>query len=135
MGLPHALREAVMASDVDARKELLNNVVMVGAGSLFPGLAERITAEMGSLVSSVRVPPYPPIHPSSLSPLPVLRTHGPLLTQSAKIRVVTPASTERRFANWIGCSILASLGSFQQLWISKAEYDERGPEVVSRRCG
>lgn len=33
---------------------------------------------------------------------------------------------ERKFASWIGGSIMASLGTFQQLWISKLEYEEQG---------
>ena len=39
-------------------------------------------------------------------------------------------ASERRFATWIGGSILASLGTFQQLWISKAEYEEHGAAIV-----
>ena len=40
----------------------------------------------------------------------------------------------RTYAAWIGGSILASLGTFQQMWISKAEYDESGPSIVHRKC-
>jgi len=35
---------------------------------------------------------------------------------------------------WIGGSILASLSSMEHLWITKAEYDEQGPNVVQRKC-
>jgi hypothetical protein len=31
-------------------------------------------------------------------------------------------------------SILASLSTFQQMWISKQEYDESGPSIVHRKC-
>ncbi len=34
----------------------------------------------------------------------------------------------------IGGSILASLGSFQQMWMSKAEYEEHGSSLVHRKC-
>ena len=30
--------------------------------------------------------------------------------------------------------IAASLGTFQQLWISKLEYDEEGSSLVDRKC-
>ena len=43
-------------------------------------------------------------------------------------------SSERRFSSWIGGSILASLGSFQQMWISKHEYEEGGKTCVERKC-
>lgn len=36
-------------------------------------------------------------------------------------------------AVWIGGSILASLSTFQQMWISKQEYDESGPSIVHRK--
>lgn len=44
------------------------------------------------------------------------------------------APAERRFAVWIGGSILASLGSFQQLWMSKQEYEESGAHGIHRKC-
>ena len=36
--------------------------------------------------------------------------------------------------HWFVRSILASLSTFQQMWISKAEYDESGPSIVHRKC-
>ncbi|AET01217.2 actin-related protein ARP4 [Medicago truncatula] len=35
---------------------------------------------------------------------------------------------------WIGGSILASLGSFQQMWFSKSEYEEHGASYIQRKC-
>jgi len=49
-----------------------------------------------------------------------------------KIKVVAPP--ERKYSVWIGGSILSSLSTFQQMWISKAEYDESGPSIVHRKC-
>lgn len=46
--------------------------------------------------------------------------------------VITPP--ERKYSVWIGGSILGSLSTFQQMWISKAEYDEAGPTIVHRKC-
>jgi actin-related protein len=43
-----------------------------------------------------------------------------------QVKVLVPVPMERKFGTWIGGSILASLGSFQQLWLSKQEYDEMG---------
>jgi actin-related protein len=42
--------------------------------------------------------------------------------------------TERRFSSWLGGSILASLGTFHQLWISKEEWEEYGPNIVAQKC-
>jgi actin, other eukaryote len=55
-----------------------------------------------------------------------------LAPSTMKIKVVAPP--ERKYSVWIGGSILASLSTFQQMWISKAEYDEAGPSIVHRKC-
>ncbi|GMI24378.1 hypothetical protein TrCOL_g4090 [Triparma columacea] len=55
-----------------------------------------------------------------------------LAPSTMKIKVVAPP--ERKYSVWIGGSILASLSTFQQMWISKAEYDESGPQIVHRKC-
>ncbi|MCJ1467952.1 actin [Pseudocyphellaria aurata] len=51
---------------------------------------------------------------------------------SMKVKVVAPP--ERKYSVWIGGSILASLSTFQQMWIAKSEYDESGPSIVHRKC-
>ncbi|KAK5618063.1 hypothetical protein CRENBAI_022951 [Crenichthys baileyi] len=53
-------------------------------------------------------------------------------SKSMKIKVIAPP--ERKYSVWIGGSILGSLSTFQQLWISKQEYDESGPSIVHRKC-
>eukprot|EP00446_Apocalathium_sp_SHHI-4_P003435 CAMPEP_0177178656 /NCGR_PEP_ID=MMETSP0367-20130122/14442_1 /TAXON_ID=447022 ORGANISM="Scrippsiella hangoei-like, Strain SHHI-4" /NCGR_SAMPLE_ID=MMETSP0367 /ASSEMBLY_ACC=CAM_ASM_000362 /LENGTH=117 /DNA_ID=CAMNT_0018625323 /DNA_START=41 /DNA_END=391 /DNA_ORIENTATION=- len=51
-----------------------------------------------------------------------------LAPSTMKIKVVAPP--ERKYSVWIGGSILSSLSTFQQMWISKGEYDESGPTIV-----
>lgn len=55
-----------------------------------------------------------------------------LAPSSIKVKIIAPP--ERKYSVWIGGSILASLSTFQQLWISKQEYDEAGPSIVHRKC-
>lgn len=55
-----------------------------------------------------------------------------LAPPSMKIKVIAPP--ERQYSVWIGGSILSSLSTFQQMWVSKAEYDESGPSIVHRKC-
>jgi len=55
-----------------------------------------------------------------------------LAPSTMKIKVVAPP--ERKYSVWIGGSILSSLSTFQQMWISKQEYDESGPQIVHRKC-
>ena len=55
-----------------------------------------------------------------------------LVPSTMKVRVIAPP--ERKYAVWIGGSILSSLSTFQNMWISKQEYDEAGPSIVHRKC-
>ena len=52
----------------------------------------------------------------------------------ASMRVNIIAPDERKYSVWIGGSILASLTSFQEMWIYREEYDESGPSIVHRKC-
>lgn len=49
-----------------------------------------------------------------------------------KTKVLAPA--ERMYSVWLGGSILASLSTFQTMWITKQEYDEAGPQIIHRKC-
>ena len=50
---------------------------------------------------------------------------------NVKIRIIpTP---ERKYSVWIGGSILSSLSTFKDMWISKQEYEESGPGCLYRR--
>merc|ERR1712179_898069 len=55
-----------------------------------------------------------------------------LAPASVKGKIVAPP--ERKYSVWIGGSILSSLSTFQDMWISKDEYDESGPGIVHRKC-
>ncbi|ORY37784.1 hypothetical protein BCR33DRAFT_682852 [Rhizoclosmatium globosum] len=58
-----------------------------------------------------------------------LNTRAP---SSIKVKVVAPE--ERKYSVWIGGSILASLSTFQSMWVTKAEYEESGASIVHRKC-
>ncbi|XP_010011639.1 PREDICTED: LOW QUALITY PROTEIN: actin, alpha skeletal muscle [Nestor notabilis] len=55
-----------------------------------------------------------------------------LALSTMKIKMIAPP--ERKYPVWIGGSILASLSTFQQMWISKDEYEDAGPSVVHCKC-
>jgi len=55
-----------------------------------------------------------------------------LAPSSMKVKVVAPP--ERKYSVWIGGSILASLSIFNEMWISRQEYEEAGPGIVHRKC-
>jgi len=49
-----------------------------------------------------------------------------------EIKIIAPP--ERKYSVWIGGSILASLSTFEEMWVTKEEYDEAGPAIVHRKC-
>ncbi|VDP69632.1 unnamed protein product [Echinostoma caproni] len=51
-----------------------------------------------------------------------------------KVVVNVHASPHRKYAVWIGGSILGSLNTFHKLLISKKEFEEIGPSVVHQKC-
>ncbi|CAA0376321.1 unnamed protein product [Arabidopsis thaliana] len=55
-----------------------------------------------------------------------------LVPSSMKVKVVVPPESE--CSVWIGGSILASLSTFHQMWITKDEYEEHGAAIVHRKC-
>jgi actin-related protein len=102
-GIHETTFQSIMKCDIDIRRDLYANVVLSGGSTMFPGIGERMTRELGSLAPS-----------------------------TMKVRVVAPP--ERKYSVWIGGSILASLSTFQQMWVSKDEYDESGPQIIHRKC-
>jgi actin-related protein len=55
-----------------------------------------------------------------------------LAPPTMKVNVITPP--DRKYSVWIGGSTLASLSHFQEMSITKPEYDEYGPSIVHRKC-
>ncbi|XP_017035270.1 actin, cytoplasmic type 5-like [Drosophila kikkawai] len=55
-----------------------------------------------------------------------------LAPSAVKMKVIAPP--ERKYSVWIGGSILGSMSTFRQMWITKQEYDESGPSIVHRKC-
>jgi len=105
-GLPKMVQTCVDLCDVDIRRELFGTVCLTGGSTLFPGYPERLQRELNTLA--------PP---------------------ALKAKVHLPyTKLERRFGVWVGGSILASLGTFHQMWLSKSEYNEHGPALLAKKC-
>lgn len=56
---------------------------------------------------------------------------GNLAPSGTKIKVILPPDANG--AVWIGASLLASQETFKQLIVSKVEYEEVGPSIVSQK--
>ncbi len=55
-----------------------------------------------------------------------------LAPESMTIKIIAPP--ERTYSVWLGGSILSSLSTFEEMWITTDEYDESGPGIVHRKC-
>ena len=50
----------------------------------------------------------------------------------SNINVIAPP--ERNYLTWTGGSVLGSLSTFKQMWISRQEYEETGVYIVHSKC-
>lgn len=106
MSFADVLVKSAQLSDVDIMPTLYNSVVVTGGNTLLTGFNDRLLAEV-----TKKIP------------------------QSIRVKLMHPNGiTERRHSPWIGGSILASLGTFQKMWFSKQEYEERGKAQIHRKC-
>ncbi|GKT24605.1 Actin-6 (Fragment) [Aduncisulcus paluster] len=55
-----------------------------------------------------------------------------LAPSSIKIKIV--AAPERRLCVWLGGSIVSMLTTFEEMWVSKKDYDEVGAEIIHHKC-
>ncbi|XP_072163100.1 actin-like protein 6B [Diadema setosum] len=114
LSMSHVVTTSVGLCDVDIRGALYSNVIVTGGNSLLRGFTDRLHKDLQG-----KIPPNMKLK---------------LIYSSSNSSEKRFSSTERRFSSWIGGSILASLGTFQQMWISKQEYEEQGKTVVDKKC-
>lgn len=105
--LNQMIYNSVAKCDPDIKREMFASILLTGGSSLFPQLPERLHKE-----TTEKIPP-----------------------QMYKVKIIASAiPVERKFSVWIGGSILGSLGTFQQMWCSKQEYEEHGRSILDRKC-
>ncbi|CAN0007770.1 unnamed protein product [Pylaiella littoralis] len=106
--LQQAVVDSVLACDREQQAQMLNGVVLAGGGCCFEGLAERVKAEIDQNLDA----------PAT----------------GWRVKVLAAGNSERKVSTWLGGSILASLGSFHEMWLSKAEYEEHGAQMIDKKC-
>jgi actin-related protein len=105
LGIHHLAFKSIMNCDVDVRKDLFSNIVLSGGTTMFNGFQKRLTKELQGLTSSM---------------------------SNMKLNIAAP--NERKYSVWAGGSIMASLHTFAERWISREEYSEFGAAIVHRKC-
>ncbi len=71
---------------------------------------------------------------SSLFPGLAARLSNELLELSPLAKITVVQDSQRKAAAWIGGSMLASLDTFPQIMVSRAEWDECGARAVHHKC-
>merc|ERR1719221_1325483 len=94
--------EAINTCDLDLRQDLVRTLVVAGGTSMLPGLAPRLKSELANAL------------PAELAR-----------------QVDVCVDSQRRYAAWIGGSMFASLSTFEQVAISKQDYEEGKSDVGS----
>lgn len=51
-----------------------------------------------------------------------------------RINVNVSAALNRKYYAWLGGSVISSLSTFRDMWISEQDYKENGANVVSQKC-
>lgn len=94
--------DAINTVDLDFRQDLVKSVVVAGGTSMLPNLSPRLRNELTNLL-----------------PMELSRT----------VEVVS--DSQRRYAAWIGGSMFASLSTFDQVAITKQDYEDGKADVRS----
>ena len=104
---------AIASLEPDTHKELLRSVIVTGSVACLPGVPERLEQE---LAAAARASPV-----------------ATIAQQAHRLTIFIGSTHERKNGAWLGASILGSLGSHHDLWMSRSEYDEYGPPLINRK--
>nr|WOG36274.1 uncharacterized protein [Candida metapsilosis] len=100
-GVAQLVTQVISIIDIDLRASLANNIIVTGGTSLVTSLTERLYHELSNSNPGLKI-----------------RLHA------------VGNSLERINQSWIGASVLSSLGTFHQMWVSEKEYKEEGAERI-----
>ena len=107
VGIPKLASDSVLRCEVDMQLQLLANLVVVGGVSSPKGFPERLRGDIEA----------------------VLKKNYPLV----QVKQISPQPEHRSIAAWLGGSILGSLGSIDELSVSKKEYEEYGSSIMDKK--
>jgi actin-related protein len=105
-----SILETISNCDIDIRKPVASDIILTGGGSLIPGLPEKLQTSLLNFTPMEKIIPL----------------------QKSKI-TASSVSNDRMSSSWLGCSIAASCATFQQLWVSKKQYDEEGFDRINSK--
>jgi actin-related protein 2 len=115
-GMADMVFKCVQENDMDNRMTLYQHIVMSGGSSMYPGMPSRLEKEIKNLYLE---------H--------VLKGNKENL-KKFKLRIEDPP--RRKHMVFLGGAVLADVMKDRpEFWISRQEWAEEGPRVLTRKCG
>lgn len=108
--LPQVVDDVIQSCPIDVRKGLYKNIVLSGGTTMFRNFHSRLQRDMRQLVKDR------------------------LGERAGKMEVNVVSHERQRYAVWYGGSVVGSSPQFNQIAISKAQYDEEGPSICRRNA-
>ncbi|XP_062393371.1 actin, cytoplasmic 1-like [Sardina pilchardus] len=132
---PDVYPNIVLSGGTTMYPDVYPNIVLSGGTTMYPDVYPNIVLSGGTTM-------YPDVYPNIVLSGGTTMYPGFADRMQKEITSLAPSTMwikivaypERKDSVWIGGSILASLSTFQQMLVSKQEYDESGPSIVHRKC-
>jgi centractin len=99
-GVADLVSSSIQRTDLDLRASLYSSIVLAGGSTITKGFGARLLSELRKNTA----------------------------TSEVKLRIWAPS--DRQILTWVGGSILASLGTFKSLWVTKEQYEEEGSRCL-----
>ena len=149
-GIHTLIDDSITQSHKDMKSMLYKNIVLTGGNTLFPGFQKRLNMELekinnnsnshndinGMIIDDDNNNNKPHkngmnLHGQNIS---LSRIKNPKqVIKKSRLNINIRATPERKYAAWIGGSVIASLESLNGMWVSKDDYDEYGNDIIHRK--
>jgi actin-related protein len=119
-GLIDQVYESWSLCDDSIRKDLLKNIILAGGNSMISGLGDRLSKNIQTQVNTSLESNNHLFYAANVIPSQGHSEAG--------------YTTQRKFAPWIGASIISSLPTFKELKISRQEWEEGADAALQTKC-
>lgn len=101
--LQQLVHDSIDSVDIHLKKDFISNIVLGGGNTMIKNFPERLKKELQGM--------FP----------------------NNKDQIKVNAQKERLYSSWIGASVVCSISNFQQMWVSKNDWEEIGSSVIHKK--
>lgn len=112
LGVCELLFESLNESPIDTQRDLVNNVILTGGTTMFPGLSSRVEKDLQDIY--------------------VREKFNGDRSGLKRISINVRDPPRRRHGVFIGASFLANFAG-PEAWVTKKDYEEKGSRAFQRR--